>query len=362
MMKRNERFLRAASWAIAITLFFGITAGFTSSRVKLKNAREDNFTASSEEQTTQTEDSSQHESSTNTTKITESTTKSTPDSTTTTEKTVVTATEKTTKKQTASTTVRIETTRVGENRPAPAAATKKSYTVTFNTGGGTAIGSQAVTDGDYVVKPADPKRQGFKFEGWYKDAALKQPLDFKKDRVAANVTVYAKWSTLAGTITYKITYNPGAGGGHVAATPPEAVGGESVLLIVYPDKGKRIKAGTLTVNGNPLDGLSFKMPEKNVIVNCEFEDAPIPEQEGTRINRKYAGVGVLVILCAITLIVMGIVLREKSGYVGAPEWTDESIVLSEYRKNENENEYEKNRTAQADTTGEQSGESDSQNK
>ncbi len=345
-MKR-KRLLTAALWATTIALFFAIASGFTSSKVRLKSSGEDDSTtASQEESTTQLESSTQQDSSSAETQITESTIKDTPaSSTSTTKKTVVTTTEKTTKKQTSTTTVKVETTRAGENRPVPAAATEKSFTVTFNSGGGTAVSSQTVADGGLVVKPVDPKRQGFKFEGWHKDAALKQPLDFKKDRVAANVTVYAKWSTLAGTITHKITYKEGAGG-YVAPTPPEAVGGESVLLIVYPDKGKRIKPGTLTVNGNPIEGLSFKMPEKDVIVSCDFEDAPVTQQEGTRINKKFAGIGVVAILSVITLIVLGIVLGGRQKYVDEPEWTDESVILSDYQKNENK--YGKNQSEHSD--------------
>ncbi|MBQ7140193.1 MAG: InlB B-repeat-containing protein [Bacilli bacterium] len=43
----------------------------------------------------------------------------------------------------------------------------KSYTIKFDSNGGTAIENQIVKKGDKIVKPIDPTKDGYKFEGWY---------------------------------------------------------------------------------------------------------------------------------------------------------------------------------------------------
>jgi len=67
-----------------------------------------------------------------------------------------------------------------------------SYTVTFNSNGGSAVASQTVTDGNKVVKPANPTKDGYTFSGWYKDAALTTEFNFNSP-ITANTTIYAKW-------------------------------------------------------------------------------------------------------------------------------------------------------------------------
>jgi uncharacterized repeat protein (TIGR02543 family) len=42
-----------------------------------------------------------------------------------------------------------------------------TYTVTFDSAGGTAVPSQSLDENSYVVKPSDPTRDGYTFAGWY---------------------------------------------------------------------------------------------------------------------------------------------------------------------------------------------------
>ena len=51
--------------------------------------------------------------------------------------------------------------RVSNVVPTPA-----TYTVDFNSHGGSSIESQMVTDGELVIKPTDPEREGYDFIGW----------------------------------------------------------------------------------------------------------------------------------------------------------------------------------------------------
>ena len=71
---------------------------------------------------------------------------------------------------------------------------KASYTVNFNTNGGSEVDTQTVVHGEKVVKPADPKLNGFTFGGWYtdEDCTDENKYDFETP-VTANFTLYAKW-------------------------------------------------------------------------------------------------------------------------------------------------------------------------
>ena len=81
-----------------------------------------------------------------------------------------------------------------------------SYTVTFNTNGGSTVNPQTIAAGEHVTKPADPTKDGFTFDGWYKDAGLTKPFDFVNETINADTTIYAKWTQNAPT-TYTVTFN-----------------------------------------------------------------------------------------------------------------------------------------------------------
>ncbi len=80
-----------------------------------------------------------------------------------------------------------------------------TYTVTFETNGGSAVASQTVNSGEKATKPADPTKSGFVFDGWYADATFAAAFDFDTP-VTADVTVYAKWTeeSKPGEIVYTI--------------------------------------------------------------------------------------------------------------------------------------------------------------
>ncbi len=71
-------------------------------------------------------------------------------------------------------------------------AEPETYTITFNTGGGSAVDSQTVIYGNAANKPKDPVKNGYTFDGWYSDSALSKTFDFTI-KITENITVYAKW-------------------------------------------------------------------------------------------------------------------------------------------------------------------------
>ena len=78
-------------------------------------------------------------------------------------------------------------------------ATTTTHTVTFESNGGSAVAVQTVADGSKVVKPADPTREGFVFDGWCPDAACTAVFDFDT-AITADVTLYARWVPASGGV------------------------------------------------------------------------------------------------------------------------------------------------------------------
>jgi uncharacterized repeat protein (TIGR02543 family) len=97
--------------------------------------------------------------------------------------------------------------------------TINSYTVTFNSNGGSTVGSVTANYNTTITKPTDPTKTGYTFAGWYKNSALTTAWNFSTDKVTAATTLYAKWTinkytlsvssnnTSYGTVTGAGTYD-----------------------------------------------------------------------------------------------------------------------------------------------------------
>ena len=68
-----------------------------------------------------------------------------------------------------------------------------TYTVTFETYGGTTIANQSLTYGSYISLPEDPIRLGYLFSGWYSNQTLSDEWHFDQDVIEENMTLYAYW-------------------------------------------------------------------------------------------------------------------------------------------------------------------------
>lgn len=82
---------------------------------------------------------------------------------------------------------------------------KQTYTVTFNSNGGSAVTEIKVEEGKTITKPANPTQEGKEFKGWYTDAACTKEFVFTT-AINANTTLYAKWEDLAPEIKVTVTY------------------------------------------------------------------------------------------------------------------------------------------------------------
>ncbi|MNB81788.1 Internalin-A precursor [compost metagenome] len=103
-----------------------------------------------------------------------------------------------------------------------------SYTVSFNSNGGTAVSSQAVAYGAPAQQPAAPVKTGYTFGGWYSDSALTTVYDFSAP-VQGNVTLYAKWTVSS----YTVTFEPNGG---TAVSTQTIAYGQTATLPTAPAK------------------------------------------------------------------------------------------------------------------------------
>lgn len=179
-----------------------------------------------------------------------------------------------------------------------------------------------------VPQPQEkPERKGFKFAGWFSDPEFETPWDFSKDIAKKGTVIYVKWEPDEGTVLHKITVS-GLTGGTLEVNPPSAAKGETVNITVKPENGKRLKAGSILINGEASDYLSFVMPDGDVVLSAEFED--IPKKEEAKSNKK-----LIVIICvaAAALVAAAVsffVIRRKNASDGdSGEWVDDSIKLQE---------------------------------
>jgi len=85
-----------------------------------------------------------------------------------------------------------------------------SFTVNFDSNGGSSVDMQITQSGSMADRPVDPTRVGHTFDGWYKENTFTNTWNFTTDTVTANITLYAKWNAV-GTTTYTVTFNSNGG-------------------------------------------------------------------------------------------------------------------------------------------------------
>ena len=78
----------------------------------------------------------------------------------------------------------------------PIEPTHTTYTVTFDSQGGSAVASQTVIEGNPVKRPQVPTREGYFLNGWYTSSATTADTEwhFDIDRVKSDMTLYAGWT------------------------------------------------------------------------------------------------------------------------------------------------------------------------
>ena len=81
-----------------------------------------------------------------------------------------------------------------------------TYTVTFDTDGGSSIDPVKVAKGELLQKPVDPTKEGYIFDKWYVDNV---EYDFNKE-VTSDITLKATWKKQDGN-SFVVTFNSDGG-------------------------------------------------------------------------------------------------------------------------------------------------------
>ena len=113
-----------------------------------------------------------------------------------------------------------------------------TFTVKYETYGGTSFPNKIVNLNDKAPKPVNPSRTGYIFDDWYDDDTFSFTYNFNNS-ITKNTTIYAKWNA----ITYTVTYDKNAS---------DATGST-------PDSGPHTYDvnATLTTNGYSRTGYTF---------------------------------------------------------------------------------------------------------
>ncbi|HEY5557797.1 InlB B-repeat-containing protein [Acetobacterium sp.] len=85
--------------------------------------------------------------------------------------------------------------------------TEETFTVVFDTQGGSSLASKSVKANASLFQPSKPSYSGYEFDGWYKDKAGNTAWNFSVDTVTADTTLYVKWVP----VIYKMTFNTHSG-------------------------------------------------------------------------------------------------------------------------------------------------------
>ncbi len=121
--------------------------------------------------------------------------------------------------------------------------------VTFDLNGGTGNqpAPQEVIKGGKVTQPTpDPTRDGYNFDGWYKEPACTNAWNFSTDVVNQDITLYAKWEENLSTITIKTSP---AGAGALKVDGNNFTAGNTTTVGITTSR---------TVVASNTDGFTFK--------------------------------------------------------------------------------------------------------
>lgn len=134
------------------------------------------------------------------------------------------------------------------------------YTVSFNSDGGSAVGSQTVKYGGGAVRPENPTKLGYTFTGWELDGTA---FDFGT-AITDDITLTAQWSrkssggSSGGSASSGYAVSVGSmKNGSVSISPKNAKKDDTVTITVIPDKGYKVDAVTVT----DKDGKTIKVTE-----------------------------------------------------------------------------------------------------
>lgn len=161
-----------------------------------------------------------------------------------------------------------------------------------------------------VSVPEAPKREGFKFGGWYSDEALTQRWDFLTSIATRDTVLYAKWVSLQDAALFSINVSTNLGG-VITVEPTKAAEGQIVTITVTPDKGNQLVENSLSVNGKFIDGNTFVMPANNVIVEAQFEPETAADDTSKGNIAKIIAIIAIVVVVIVVVVIVVILIKSK---------------------------------------------------
>ena len=138
---------------------------------------------------------------------------------------------------------------------------EKINIVSFNTYGGSELSQISVKDGEKLVEPKAPEKEGYTFAGWYTDESFSTTYNFDT-AVKNDLNLYAKWNIKKYTITYNTN-----GGNNIEKAEVEY--GSKIENLPTPSKtGYTFQKWTLnkTTQAPPET-----MPAKNITLKANWK-------------------------------------------------------------------------------------------
>ncbi len=137
-----------------------------------------------------------------------------------------------------------------------------TYTVSFNSTGGSAVAPQTIASGGLVTEPANPTRDEYAFEGWYTDGTYTVRWDFPTNTVTSDRTLWANWLPGTPGLSYTLV-----GGTHYAASAGSVTTGS----VVIPDTHAGLPVTELQPYGfQNLSGLTgVTIPDSVTIIGSQ---------------------------------------------------------------------------------------------
>ena len=151
---------------------------------------------------------------------------------------------------------------------------KKEFTVTFDSNGGTSVEAQTVEKDGTATKPTDPTREGYIFAGWELNG---EEFDFAT-AITSDITLEAVWTEIDEGTKYTVSFNVDGDIETVEVTMGDTV-----------DKPKNPTKKGYDFKGWYLDGkrYDFATPvTKDITLVAEFEKAT-DEDGQTAVAKKY---------------------------------------------------------------------------
>jgi len=158
---------------------------------------------------------------------------------------------------------------------------EKTYTITFDTDGGTVIEQIVVRDGETVDFPEDPTKEGFKFNGWLLDGQPFAP----SAEITNDIKLVASWIP-EDAVTFKVTFMPDNGKSSMEIEVEE---NDFVTIPLRPTKANA------TFKGWFLDGEEYDFTQpvtKDLILVAQWEEVKKEEKKEEKKTETPANVEV----------------------------------------------------------------------